>query len=97
MLNDKSMGSIEEQVLPWLESRGIPLEHFRKLTPYLKESLYKKACLGIDELTGRIRDDILQILVVGEVRAEGLISPVDCMTDEQKRTFFDEKPTDWGC
>lgn len=98
MLNNKRKCSIKEQekqLLPILKRRGAIPENFRKLNNYSKDILYKKICLGIDKLTGIDRDEILQMLVVGEAR-DG-ISPVDLMTDEQKRAFFDEEPIDWGC
>ena len=101
MMKREDMEPLEQEVRPWLEKMGIPLENYRYLSPSYKVLLHGQVCTPTHPASeGELRS-LYRKLHSSEIRAEGYnVDAADFVTHEELQKFFSPLPpsetlSDW--
>ena len=101
----EDMEELEQQVRPWLKSKGIPLQRYKNLQAHDKVVLHNLVCIPTQLTTPSERRALYRKLYMPEsIAGRKTIDPVDSMTDEDLKVFLSPlSPSqgillvDWGC
>jgi len=89
MLRHKDDETLEREVSPWLEKKGIPYQRYRNLPAHNKVVLRNLICIPPHPTTYSQRKDLYKKLCLPDIVAgKDSIDPVDFMPDEKLRKFF---------